>query len=206
MSGRAVTSRPAGYREAAWSWTQHLRSAGSTPWPAWTGDPGQPVPGDWVVPGAAQLELVRRLAERSELDVRSFARLADLVLNRSGPGRGLAQQPLAWPGATTSFGPPPTDPGEVPLEELVRVGVGALTELLLAAPQAAVAPTSVRRRLLTRTPAFELDGSPVTTSAVRRALDVAGPREGPALGRPGRCRQRAPRRGADAAVGRRAGG
>ena len=178
MSGPAVTSRPAGYREAAWSWTQHLRSAGSTPWSAWTGDPGQPVPGDWTVPGAAQLELVRRLAERSELDGRLFARLADLVLSRSGPGRGLAQQPLAWPGATTSFGPPPTDPGEVPLEELVRVGVGALTELLLAAPQAAVAPTSVRRRLLTRTPAFELDGSPVTTSAVRRALALAGHVEG----------------------------
>lgn len=178
MSGPAVASRPAGYREAAWSWTQHLRSAGSTSWSAWAGGPAQPVPSDWIVPGAAQLELVRRLAERSRLDRPTFGRLADLVLSRSGPGRGLAPQPLAWPGAATAFGPPPTDPGAVPLEELLRVGVGALTELLLAAAPTAVESTLVRRRLVTRTPHFELAGAPATTSAVRRALARAGHVEG----------------------------
>lgn len=183
MSGPAG-SRPVGYLEAAWSWHQHLRTAGSTPWTEWTArsagsvPPEQPVPAGWTVPGAAQLELVRRLAERSVLEETSFARLADLVLSRSGPGRGLAQQPLAWPGAAGCFGPPPVDPGEVPLEELLRVGVGALTELLLAGPQPAVKRASVRRRLLSGTPAFELAGTPVTTSAVRRALALAGHVEG----------------------------
>ena len=92
------------------------------------------VPRGWSVPGAAQLERVRRLALVSQLDGATFTRLADVVLHRSAPGRGLAQQPLSWPvreGAPRRFGAPPTDPSAVPVDELVRVAVGTLTELLL---------------------------------------------------------------------------
>lgn len=169
-------SPPAGYGDAVWSWTQHVRAGGSTPWTAWT-TADQPAPAGWTVPGAAQLELVRRLAQRGSLEAALFTRLADLVLTRSGPGRGLAQQPLSWPGTAGSFGAPPTDPADVPPDELLRVGVGAIAELLLASP-APEGGTSVRRRLLSRTPAFELAGAPVTLAAVRRTLARAGHVEG----------------------------
>ena len=143
-----------------------------------------PVPPGWSMPGAAQLELVRRLARRQDRrtggDADAFRSLADLVLGRSGPGRGRAQQPLSWTGAGEGprrFGAPPLDPSDVPVDELVRVGVGALTELLLRAPDAPAAHPA-RRRLFTRTPAFTLAGAPVTTSVVRQRLEAAGHVEG----------------------------
>ena len=171
------------YEQVARSWTEHLRGGGTTPWSAWvaTGAGADvTVPGGWSVPGAAQLELVRRLALVSHLDGATFARLADVVLHRSAPGRGLAQQPLSWPapeGSPRRFGAPPTDPSDVPVDELVRVAVGTLTELLLVAPVPA-APNEPRRRRFSRGPAFALAGAPVTTSAVRRALGAAGHAEG----------------------------
>ena len=182
----AVTGPTAGtadQRRAAWTWTRHLRAGGSTRWSDWTTpESGTAPPPDWVVPGAAQLELVRRLAARRALPAPGFAALADLVASRSGPGRGPAPQPLSWPTAPGAAGPrfgaPPVDPADVGDEELVRVAVGVLTELLLAAPASASEPAAIRRRRLTRTPAFELAGAPVTTSAVRRSLGLAGHAEG----------------------------
>ena len=170
------------YEQAAWSWTQHLRAGGTTPWAEWgTSDRGADaeVPTGWSPPGAAQLELVRLLAARSSPGPR-FAALADLALGRSGPGRGLAQQPLSWPDepGVRRFGAPPTDPAAVPVEELVRAGVGTLTELCLTTTRVPDRRTSLRRLPLTRTPAFELAGAPVTTSVVRRALGAAGHAEG----------------------------
>jgi len=169
------------YRQTAWSWTQHLRGGGTTPWTAWTApDVASPVPDGWEVPGAAQLELVRRLARAGSLSGPAFTRLADLVLSRSVPGRGLAQQPLRWtgPDAPTRVGAPPADPAEVPVGELLRVAVGTLVELLVAAPEQPAGSTAVRRRLLSRAPAFELAGAPVTASVVRRGLALAGHVEG----------------------------
>ncbi len=202
------------YAQDVWSWQQHLRSGGTTPWQEWLGRDRPPavLPVGWSAPGAAQLELVRRLALEVADPPRSddwFAALADLVTSRSGPGRGLAQQPLLWPQVTGHgrlgphrVGAPPVDPAAVPLEELVRVGVGVLTELLLDPGPVVADPggwsrswplaTATRRRttsgsatrgaprLFTRTPAFVLDGAPVTTSAVRRALGAAGHHEHPA--------------------------
>jgi len=178
-----VTSR----ERAAWSWTEQLRSGGSTPWSAWLAeerDDSAGPPAGWSPAGAAQLELVRRLAAAAGDGPSgpAFTRLADLVLSRSGPGRGLAEQPLAWPGggevtAQRRFGAPPVDPADVPVDELVRLAVGTLTELLLAGPPVPE-PTPPRRRLLTRTPAFRLAGAPVTTSVVRRELGAAGHVEG----------------------------
>jgi hypothetical protein len=74
-------------------------------------------------------------------------------------------------------GPPATDPADVPEEELVRVAVGALAELLLDAPQAR-REWRPHRRLLGATVSFELAGAPVTTAAVRRALALSGHVEG----------------------------
>jgi hypothetical protein len=170
------------YEQATWSWTQHLRRGGSTPWSQWQRDwqpdPDTAVPAGWSAPGAAQLELVRRMADRGGA-LQGFSGLADLVLGRSGPGRGLAQQPLSWDGRDAPrFGPPAIDPADVPLEELIRLGVGVLSELLLRAPAPARSRSSTRRWPLTRSPAFTLEGAPVTTAAVRSDLGAAGHAEG----------------------------
>lgn len=185
-------SVPVDREGVTWSWSQHLRDGGTTPWRDWVAaghpdHPGRPFPSrppGWTPPGAAQLELVRRLAAADRLHGPAFTRLADLVLTRSGPGRGLAHQPLAWPGDAAApadpgrrFGAPAVDPADVPLEELVRLAVGTLTELLLRVPPPAE-PRPPRRRLLTRTPSLRLAGAPVTTSAVRRELGRSGLVEG----------------------------
>jgi hypothetical protein len=183
----AVTSmRGPSFEPTAWAWVDHIRQGGSTPWLSWasshTAVPESTPRGP--LPGAAQLEFVRRLAERRdrapELD---FARLADVVLDRSGPGRGLAQLPLLWPpsvAATSHVGAPPTDPERVPAEELIRVGVGALADLL----QQTVPSRSARsrRRLLPRrllwSRQFRLAGAPTTVASVRASLAAAGHAEG----------------------------
>ncbi len=159
--------------QAAWSWTQHLRGGGGTPWTSWVAagpHAGEP-PADWQAPGAAQLELVRRVGLVGA-GAAGFPRVADLALTRSGPGRGLAQQPLLWPGESgTSYGAPAVDPADVPSRELVRVGVGVLTELLLALPPTPTAEER-RRRRWTRGPAYELAGAPLTAASVRAGLGV----------------------------------
>ena len=168
------------YDTAVWSWSQHLRGGGSTPWAQWrSGDHDDRPPAGWIPPGAAQLEVVRRAALRRRRPAETAA-LADVVLSRSGPGRGRAWQPLDWPGAPPrSFGAPAVDPADVPVSELLRVAAGALTELVLRPAGAEPsAPATGRRGLLTRTPPFELAGSPVTTSAVRRELAARGHVEG----------------------------
>lgn len=187
------------YESDVWSWSEHLRAGGVTPWRDWprgsAGATGLPPPG-WSPPGAAQLELVRRAAATHVATREALAAFADLVTSRSAPGRGLAPQPLSWlddadvlaPTGTPSghrlahrFGAPPVDPSEVPVGELVRVGVGALTELLLSATGSARSASrrpGLRREALRRTPAFVLAGAPVTTSVVRRALGRAGHAEG----------------------------
>jgi len=69
--------------------------------------------------GPAKLELVRRLD--LAWDGPGFDRLADRVLLRDPPGRGMNQLRVV-------------DPGDVPTEELIRVGTGVLLDLVLAAP------------------------------------------------------------------------
>jgi hypothetical protein len=141
------------------------------------------VPDGWMPPGAAQLEVIRRAVAVTGKALPT--EYVDLVLARSGPARGLAILPLGWPGTAEArpFGPPRTDPADVPDAELIRVGVGALTDLLLRGTFADEADWRVRRRPLSTGPAFGLAGGPVTTSAVRRALAVQGHIEG---GRPSR--------------------
>jgi hypothetical protein len=103
-----VTTRPEGpaYAQAVWSWAEHLRGGGSTPWSSWVASGAgadATVPPTWSAPGAAQLELVRRLAGLAPargVDPAAFRALADVVVARSGPGRGRAQQPLSRPPPT----------------------------------------------------------------------------------------------------------
>ncbi len=177
-------SRP-GFQAAAWSWADHLRAGGTTPWLAWLrtapAGAGADRSGRGPVPGAAQLELVRRLALRLPAGTAgpAFADLADLALRRSGPGRGPARLPLLWPDddRPRRVGAPPTDPATVPADELARVGVGLLAELLGRRPVPPPEETlTVRRRLWGK--GFHLAGAPVTTGQVRSALAAAGHVEG----------------------------
>jgi hypothetical protein len=189
MSAALVGERRA-YEQAVWSWSRHLGSGGSTMWQDWLAQGAtdeEPVPPGWSPPGAAQLEFLRRVAARHDLPPSALRAVAGLVTGRSGPGRGLGQQPLSWPGprgvgSGPRFGAPPVDPSSVPAEELVRVGSGTLTDLLLSAPEPASEEPPRRtlptRRRRARSPAFALAGAPVTTSAVRRALELAGHVEG----------------------------
>lgn len=165
-----------------WSWVEHVRSRGTTPWAQWAsiGRPVDAVP-DRPVPGAAQLEVVRRLAERNaagEGPNVDFIRLADLVLDRSGPGRGLADLPLAdlrlaALGARLEdrVGAPPVDPAEVPLAELIRVCVGTFCDLITERPQQ-TGCEQPRRRLWSKQ--FHLAGAPVSTASLRAALATSG--------------------------------
>jgi hypothetical protein len=185
-------STPTG-RNLAWSWVDHLRDGGTSTWREWQRRPEVAVatstPGDAPLPGAAQLELVRLLAtRRSErrgtgsvrpaVDAAGFGALADRTFTRSGPGRGMAELPLALPGdRRRGVGPAPVDPGDVPAEELVRVGVGLLADLLTETPR----PTAVPDRPTRRRPwarSFRLVGAPTTAATVRAALAASGFVEG----------------------------
>jgi len=161
------------YEAAAWSWVDHLSHGGTTPWTAWRPPPGEaPKPRDTPLPGAAQLEFVRRcaLAAPSASDL---SQLAELVLSRTGPGRGQPELPLPWPDRRTGVGPPPRDPATLPLGELARVGTGVLAELLLADDSPAPPPPNRRHRRLWSKP-FHLEGAPVTVEACRTVLAAAG--------------------------------
>ena len=180
MSPSTGTSAGPTYEQAARSWVEHLTSGGTTPWMAWADSgagQGTAVPPGWSVPGAARLELLRRLWLEQSPAEETRVVLTELLLSRSAPGRGLAEQPLTWSGLRRDFGAPPVDPATVPDVELLRLGAGALAELVLA-----TAPTAgrsePRRRLLGRAPAFVLAGAPVTTAVVRRVLAAAGHVEG----------------------------
>lgn len=191
------------------AWAGHLRAGGSTPWRAFTVADATAAPVAAAVAtatGAAQLEVVRRLARRRTahpVDNATFAALADRVLATSGPGRGLPQLPVvrhsrpdeavtgpvAEPGAVR-VGPPPADPARVPAEELVRVLSGVLPALLAQAPAPALETAldtatdrpgrGSRPRDRLRRPAarFRLAGPPHAVAVVRAALVAAGAREG----------------------------
>lgn len=171
------------------SWVEQVRGGGSQTWAEWAARhpvPGAPegsAVGGPGMPGAAQLEVVRRLAA-SPLSalVHDFAALADLVLARTGPGRGMPELPLAWPSDGSRprrdghrVGAHPVDPGAVPVEELVRITVGTLGELVLdTEPAPPAAPP--RRRPWSRQ--FHVAGPPVAARRLRAALRAAGHVEG----------------------------
>lgn len=118
------SSAHAGGRRA-WAWVAHLREGGTTPWRDWT---GAGIDGGRALPGAQQLELLRRL----NLAGPPSAALAARILTASAPGRGRPDLVLVGAAETTSFGPPPVDPGDLPDEELLRVAAGLIADDLVA--------------------------------------------------------------------------
>jgi hypothetical protein len=171
------------YADRVRAWADHLRAGKTSTWSGFLADPtssrgsstgSSTGSGTGPLPGAAQLELTRRLAEA---DLPGFAALADLVLTTAGPGRGLVDVPLPWPDAAdTRIGTPPVEPELLPPDELLRVCAGVLATLLAQEPVEPPARRSRPWRPWRR--GFTLLGAPATVQAVRSALLDRGLREG----------------------------
>jgi hypothetical protein len=134
---------------AAWLWVDHLRGGGTTPWAAWlasAADADDPRRGDRLLPGAQQLELVRRLNTAG----RPAPELVERVLVASAPGRGRQDLELLGAVEPLAFGPPPIDPGTLSADDLVRVAVGLVAEDLVSTASAAGPPEVKVRRWRTR--------------------------------------------------------
>jgi hypothetical protein len=119
-----VTEQPVTDRRA-WGWVQHLRDGGTTSWADWAGA-AEPVGA--VVPGAQQLELLRRLNQAGAPP----PRLVERVLRASAAGRGQPDLELVGAAPEPRFGPPPVDPGTLPEREMLRVAASILAEDLVA--------------------------------------------------------------------------
>ena len=164
----------------AHGWVAHLRDGGTTPWLAWSGTGAATAA---AVPGAQQLELLRRL----NADARGPLPhdLADRVLVAPAAGRGQADLPLVGL-AHRGFGAAPVDPSTISAHELLRVASVLLADDLVALgadPVATSWPRPWRRRV-------RLVGDPLVASATRRhLLGLGRPEGGPrpfvvAIGRP----------------------
>lgn len=149
----------------AWGWVAHLRDGGTTPWSSWGTSAGADEQSGRYLPGAQQLELLRRL---NELHLPS-PELADRVLGASAPGRGRPDLGLVGVLPESAFGPPPVDPLELPADELVRVATALIAEDVVAAgdPLEPRTPRLLRRR-------YRLLGDPEVADVVRDALVADG--------------------------------
>ena len=164
-----MTSLTGTGRARAWAWIAHLRGGGTTPWGAWTSAsvPGAAEDGGRFLPGAQQLELLRRV----NLAGRPSEPLVERVLTASAPGRGRPDLELVGVDETRQFGPPAVDPADLPDEELLRVATGLLAEDVVAVGRPAHTPERRPRRLRTR---YELVGDPWVAPALTAQLVADG--------------------------------
>ncbi len=149
----------------------HLRAGGTTPWQQWSGeDADSDSP---LLPGAIQLEVVRRLNELGGTDQPGHLALIDRILDSSAPGRGQPDLPIAGVGRESGFGPRPVIPEELPAVELARMAVGVIAELAVDRDPGTAAPTR-------RTPkgwfrrGFRVVGDPVLSRTILESLATAG--------------------------------
>jgi hypothetical protein len=165
------------FEAAAWSWVEHLRSGGTTTWREWRGQrhPAAASPAA-PLPSAAQLEVVRRLAEQA-VGEETITRLADLVTSTPVGGRGLVDVPLPWPTAPSTGAAPATEPEDLPARELLRVCVTVIARLSRSAGSPAVVAQRRRRRRPWQR-GFVVAGTSPHAGAVRDALLDAGRVEG----------------------------
>jgi hypothetical protein len=149
----------------AWGWVGHLRDGGTTPWSAWATPARDDEQAGRYLPGAQQLELLRRLNQHRLPP----PDLAERVLAASAPGRGLPDLGLAGVLPETGFGPPPVDPADLPADELVRVATALIAENVVAAgdPLVSRTPRLLRRR-------YRVVGDPEPATPLRDALVASG--------------------------------
>lgn len=164
-------------RARAWGWVAHLREGGTIPWTSWTASPawrGSVEPGPRALPGAQQLELLRRINERE----RPPERLVQRVLAASAPGRGRPDLELVGAEDPPRFGPRPVDPGSLPETELLRVATGLIAEDLVSEGVPDPAPVRRPRRRRRR---YRLAGDPwLVAPACAALIDDGRPPGGPA--------------------------
>lgn len=113
----------------AWGWVAHLRSGGTTPWSRWRDPAPAGGRGGRYLPGAQELELLRRL---NQVGVPGPG-LAERVLAASAPGRGQPDLALIGVRDDVRFGSPPVDPSDLPPDELVRVATSLIAEDVVGA-------------------------------------------------------------------------
>jgi hypothetical protein len=158
---------------AAWLWVDHLRGGGTTPWADWlaaTADADDPRRGDRLLPGAQQLELVRRLNQAG----RPSTGLVDRVLVASAPGRGRQDLELVGAVERLAFGPPPIDPATLSADDLVRVAVGLIAEDVVNSAEAAGGPTAEPPRVRRWRTRYRLAGDRWLADAMRAELVAQG--------------------------------
>ena len=148
---------------AAWGWTAHLKDGGTTPWAGWT---GTAAPLGNAVPGAQQLELLRRV----NLVGRPTPALVDAVLAADPPRRSRPALPLAGGVDVAEHGPRPVDPTELGDNDLTRLAAVLLAQQLATRP---VSGPRVGRRRPWRI-RYHLLGDPEHTAPLRRHLVARG--------------------------------
>ncbi|MBB6627858.1 hypothetical protein H5V45_11070 [Nocardioides sp. KIGAM211] len=148
----------------AWGWVAHLRAGGTTPWLDWS-DAAEPA--GRVVPGAQQLELLRRL----NVAGRPGPVLVERVLAASAPGRGRPDLELVGGMAPRAFGPPPVDPGDLSADELLRVATGLVAEDVVALGEPPEPRVARLRPWRTR---YRVVGDPEIADPVRAQLVARG--------------------------------
>lgn len=141
-----MSTAPTGGADRAWGWVAHLRAGGTTSWARWE-DTGQP--SGHLLPGAQQLELLRRLNQAG----RPSPKLAERVLVASGQGRGATDLELVGAAPARAFGTPAVNPGELSHRELLRVAATLLAEDVapihpVPPPEAFPRPWRVRHHLV----------------------------------------------------------
>jgi len=152
----------------------HLRAGGVTPWSQWHGsaEPNGP-----FLPGAQQLELLRRVNQRGPVE----HDLAERILSASAPGRGRPDLELLGAEVPSKFGPRPVDPSNLPADELIRVATSVLADQIVAtglpapAPERLIRPTGraiVRPRTFRRS--YRLLGDPWIVDPIRANLGRRG--------------------------------
>ncbi len=115
-----------GGERRAWGWVAALRDGATTPWREFTGAGDR---GDRYLPGAQQLELLRRINSEGS----PGPDLVERVLTASAPGRGRADLELIGAVDKSRFGPKPVDPAALPDAELIRVATSLIAEDLVHA-------------------------------------------------------------------------
>ena len=156
----------------AWGWVAHLRDGGTIPWRDWAGtaEPAGP-----VLPGAQQLELLRRVNATG----RASAALVERVLTADPPRRSRPALPLQDGPEVAPHGPRPVDPARVRAVELLDL-VAVVIARDLAGQEPPDPPSGVRRPWA---PRYRLHGDPEIGRTLRRHLVARGR---PPSTRPGR--------------------
>jgi len=154
----------------AWAWVEHLRAGGTTPWAQWSASAGAGERAGRFLPGAQQLELLRRLNLAAPTSVST--ELAGRVLAASAPGRGRPDLELVGADSGSPYGPRPVDPADLSDDELVRVATSLLADDLVAAgPPTPPPPPPLTRPWRRR---YRLVGDPALADPLRAQLIARG--------------------------------